>query len=526
MKYLKIFILLIFISSSIFGKESEVADENKEELKGSLELTIFFTNDTNGHPINFSAWGQDGMGGLPARASLIKKLIGDDKNKHYLILDSGGIIGGRPESNLYDGLTDIEGMNAIEYDAAGVGTSEIRESGRKFKLLNSKADFYFLSSNIKDKNGDEICDKYWAFKLGGAKGVKIGIFSVTNDDVATELSKTANEDFVIKDPIETAKEMVEELKSNKNKADIIIALTYMGYYPDGSKIGSRSLANSVNGIDIIIDGRTGLKLDEPVVVGNTRICQAYKWGLFVGEITLIIDNGKIADFKYKLHPVNYKEEGNLVGELIKEDEKVLKKIEKKMPRFEKTLEKTIAEMKEGKFDTEYVRFKETELGNLICDAVLDYSGADIAFQNAGGIGDVVIEAGDLSRKSFDDVIKYDNSIVLVNMSGEQVLKMLEYSIDKMGHGAFLQVGGIKFKYSKSKNEFSDVTVKGIELDKTKIYKIAINSWMANGGDGYIQFRDDANKVDLNMIHREAVYDYLSKMKLIEPILDGRMVIVE
>jgi len=44
------------------------------------------------------------------------------------------------------------------------------------------------------------------------------------------------------------------------------------------------------------------KLDEPVTINNTKICQAYKWGLYLGEIKLKIIDRKIADFQYKLYP--------------------------------------------------------------------------------------------------------------------------------------------------------------------------------------------------------------------------------
>jgi len=59
--------------------------------------------------------------------------------------------------------------------------------------------------------------------------------------------------------LETSKLMVSTLRSSKYKADIVIALTYMGYYADDSKVGSKTLASTVEGIDIIIDGRTGFQ---------------------------------------------------------------------------------------------------------------------------------------------------------------------------------------------------------------------------------------------------------------------------
>ena len=515
MKKIKVVLLILLLNIIVVWAKTN-----------TIELTIFFTNDTNGHPLSFSYMQEDDQAGIPARATLIKKLLKDKNKPNVLILDAGGILIGRPESNLFDGITDITGMNSIGYDAAGVGISELWGSLKKFNALNSKADFYFLCANVKNKKNNEICDKFIIKKFGGFKGINVGIFSVITDEAINELPDEARKEYKFLDPIKTAEYIVQELKSKKNKADIIIALTYMGYYPDDSIVGSRTLASSVNGIDIIIDARTGLKLDEPITVNKTKICQAFKWGLYLGEIKLKIKDKKIIDFQYQLHPVNYKKDGILVGELIKKDEKVLKAINSKMFNIDNVLKKTIAKIKKEKLDPKNIRYKETEIGNLICDAMIDFTKADMAFQNAGGIGKEVLESEKINRRSFDEIIKYDNSVVLINMMGAEVKKILKYSMNSMGYGGFLQVGGIRFTYSKSSQQISDIKVKDKDLDDTKIYKVAINSWLAAGGDGYEIFKKISNKVNLNILHREVVYNYLEKQKNIKPCIDGRINIID
>ena len=158
--------------------------------------------------------------------------------------------------------------------------------------------------------------------------------------------------------------------------------------------------------------------------------------------------------------------------------------------------------------------------------MIDFTKADMAFQNAGGIGKEVLESEKINRRSFDEIIKYDNSVVLINMMGAEVKKILKYSMNSMGYGGFLQVGGIRFTYSKSSQQISDIKVKDKDLDDTKIYKVAINSWLAAGGDGYEIFKKISNKVNLNILHREVVYNYLEKQKNIKPCIDGRINIID
>src|SRR4030042_390700 len=78
------FSILFLITSLLFSNDN-------------FDITIFFTNDINGHPLSFNFMGEEKQGGMPARDTLIKKLSRGRKKSNILILNSGGIIRGRPE---------------------------------------------------------------------------------------------------------------------------------------------------------------------------------------------------------------------------------------------------------------------------------------------------------------------------------------------------------------------------------------------------------------------------------------------
>ena len=252
----------------------------------------------------------------------------------------------------------------------------------------------------------------------------------------------------------------------------------------------------VDGIDLIIDGRTGIKLEEPAVINSTKIFQAYKWGLFLGEIDLKFNDKKIEDIKYNLYPVNVKNsEGNFIQGKIEEDKIVLSVIKSKMFNYESIINKEIGKVDKGlKFDTKESNSRETAVGNFICDALIDYAKADLAFQNSGGIGADVLE-GSINRKSFNNIIKYDNSIVICSIKGSDIIRILEYSIKRIGSPGFLQVGGVKFNYSKSQNKIVKIEINGNQVDNNNFYKVAINSWLADGMDGYEIFKDIPDKIN-------------------------------
>jgi len=465
----------------------------------------------------------DDQGGIPARATLISKLAGNRKKNNVLILDTGSIFNGRPESNLFNGATDIAGYNSILYDAAAIGITELQRSKSDFEAINNTAEFYYLSANVSTttltKREEHLSDSYHIKKIGGYNGIKVGIFSVISEDARNLIPSEYKNDYLISDPIKAAKDAINELK--EQKVDIIIALTHLGYYPDDSNIGSRTLANSIKGIDLIIDGRTGLNFSDAEVVNGIPIFQTMKWGLYVGEIDLLITDKKIKSYKYASHPVNYKINGTLVGEKISEDEKTLLNIEKAMKNKDKVLSGKIATITDGSsIDLKTVRTQENEFGNLLCDAILDYTKADIALQNSGGINYKESLDNTINRTSLDKAIPYDNSVVTINLTGEEIIKILEYSISRKGYGSFLQVGGIKFMYNSS-GEVYELYLNKTQLNKDKSYKVAINSWLAIGGDGYELFKEKKG-FDYYNLTREVLYDYLTAKKTVKPVIDGRM----
>lgn len=506
---------LIFLSLFCFT--------NYFSFSNSINLKILFTCDNNGRPLKFRNMEADDQGGIPARATLISKLAGNRKKNNVLILDTGSIFNGRPESNLFNGATDIAGYNSILYDAAAIGITELQRSKSDFEAINNTAEFYYLSANVSTttltKREEHLSDSYHIKKFGGYNGIKVGIFSVISEDARNLIPSEYKNDYLISDPIKAAKDAINELK--EQKVDIIIALTHLGYYPDDSNIGSRTLANSIKGIDLIIDGRTGLNFSDAEVVNGIPIFQTMKWGLYVGEIDLVITDKKIKSYKYASHPVNYKVNGTLVGEKISEDEKTLINIEKAMKNKDKVLSGKIATITDGSsIDLKTVRTQENEFGNLLCDAILDYTKADIALQNSGGINYKESLDNTINRTSLDKAIPYDNSVVTINLTGEEIIKILEYSISRKGYGSFLQVGGIKFMYNSS-GEVYELYLNKTQLNKDKSYKVAINSWLAIGGDGYELFKEKKG-FDYYNLTREVLYDYLTAKKTVKPVIDGRM----
>lgn len=211
-----------------------------------------------------------------------------ENQKGILVLDSGDLFFKKyanpvPENEL-GGIGEkahlmIESFNLMGYDAIGIGDDDLT-LGKEFLLeISKKANFPFLSSNLFDEVSGKNC-----FQLSLIKevhGLRIGIFSLLSPDLFTSSSDPRKKGLNIRPPIEVAKTMVKELKP---KTDLIILLSHLGYAKD------IELAQSVQGINIIVGGHTGINLVYPLVIKNTIILETASRGMFGAKLDLLFHN--------------------------------------------------------------------------------------------------------------------------------------------------------------------------------------------------------------------------------------------
>jgi 2',3'-cyclic-nucleotide 2'-phosphodiesterase (5'-nucleotidase family) len=157
------------------------------------------------------------------------------------------------------------------------------------------------------------------------------------------------------------------------------------------------------------------------------------------------------------------------------------------------------------------------MGDLIAEAMLVAGSADAAMMNGGGIrGDRLYAKGSqLTRRDIQRELPFDNRLIVVEVPGSAILAALENGVSQVATqaGRFPQVAGISFTFDPGKpagKRISKVTIGGKPIDPKKIYRLAINDYMARGGDGY-DMLGKAKRLDLPGTSRpltEVVIDYL------------------
>lgn len=493
------------------GYQSDATYTPDKEYK----LTILHTNDHHGR-----FW-QNSRGeyGMAARKTLIDDIRSEvATNGGSLLLLSGGDINtGVPESDMQDAEPDFKGMSALGYDAMAIGNHEFDNAREVLMKQQEWAGFSFLSANIyRRDNGMTLFPAYKVFDVEDMKVVVVGF---TTEDTVKIGNPEYTSDLEFRDPVSTAKALMPALQK---RGALVIAATHMGHYADakhgGNAPGDVTLARSVSGFDVIVGGHSQQPLPEPDVQNGTLILQAHEWGKYVGRLDLVVKNGEIISSDYRLIPINLKTsskdaEGKTVYTLIEaeiaEDPDMLAMLKPYQEAGAESLNTVIGTCT-GNFvgERSVVRSSETNLGNLIAEAQRVKAGADVAIMNSGGIR-ADMACGNITYKHVLTVQPFANILTYVDLSGQELFDYLTVAASKeAGSGAFAQSAGVTMDVKNGM--ISNVMVGGKALDKVATYRLAVNSFMASGGDGYTKVSDHPNFVNTGFVDADLLVDYISR----------------
>jgi 5'-nucleotidase/UDP-sugar diphosphatase len=474
---------------------------HKQEL---THLTILYFNDYHGHIMPFKAHFNDEhlVGGMARIATIVNgiKRENGEKGIPTLFLCAGDVLQGTPMSTVFKGEPDFRCLNEIGLNAMVLGNHEFDYGQENLNKLREMAQFAILGANVLSERGQApIVKSYYTRNI---HGIKVHILGLVTDETPITTHPRNVKGLVFDDPITTAQGILEELDTN----DLIIALTHLGYETD------KKLAKCAQGIDIIIGGHSHTKLERPVKLENTIICQAYEYGEFIGRLDLDIENGEIALVTGTLIPVT---------EDVEEDSAIKQIVDEYAEKLDESLKQVIGTaVVPLNGEREAVRNEETNLGNLIADVMRDMGNADVAFINGGGIR-AGIDQGDITVEEVLTVLPYENHLVTLRLKGAEILTIMNRHAGlEPGDGAFLQVSGLRVEISNGK--IAMLSIGGEQVEMEKPYAIATNDFLAAGGDGYETFKNGKDYVDTGLLVSDIVIDYIKTNREIDAKTEGRI----
>ncbi len=270
--------------ASIFG--AGLLIPNYQSFGAQLErLTILHTNDMHSRIEPFPSDNNRyaGLGGMAKRATLIAKVREEEKN--VLLLDAGDIFQGTPYFNFFGGELEFKLMSQMGYDASTIGNHDFDNGINGLAKMLPHAKFPFLSANY-DFGANRLKEKFDPYKIFQKGNIKVGVFGL-GIQLEGLVNANLSEGTKYLDPVGIANEMVQTLQ--QKQCDLIICLSHLGYKYQGNKISDHSLAEKVDGIDLIIGGHTHTFLEAPLNYtnknGHSTLINQVGWaGINMGRI--------------------------------------------------------------------------------------------------------------------------------------------------------------------------------------------------------------------------------------------------
>ena len=509
-KILALFLIITMLLPFVMNIPAEAAEKSKQ-------LDVLFTHDTHSHLNSFSTivdGEQKEVGGF----AKLKTLIDEKKkeNPDTLILDGGDFSMGTLIQTVYD--TEAAELRMLGYLGCDVSTFGNHEFDYRSKGL---ADMLTVAKNSGETVPSlVVCNVDWdsmekaglsegqkqiqsAFENYGVKDyvivqkgdVKIAVVGVFGVD-ALKCAPTC--ELLFKDPVESVKKTVEEIKKNET-VDMIACVSHSGTWEDEKKSEDEILAKEVPDLDLIISGHTHSELKEPIQHGNTYIVSCGEYGRNLGSLSMTQkQDGRWELNSYELIPVS---------EEVEPDQEAQERIDALMDRvdtnyltnFGYTRDEVLAEndVEFNSLEEMETKHEELNLGDIMSDSYIysvehseDYNGTpvDVAVVPSGCVRDTYTK-GDITVEdvynSFSLGIGTDGlagyPLIDVYLTGKELKLAAEVdaSVSDFMTTARLYCSGLNFTYNPHRMILNKVTDcyltredgKRIEIQDDQLYRV-------------------------------------------------------
>lgn len=430
-----------------------------------------------------------------------------------LALDSGDAFHGQPIATLVKGESVAEVIKACGYDAMTAGNHDWSYGTDRLKELVQTADVKMLTGNVT-YNSEKFFDDEFLIKTAqvGGKELKVGIFGVIDPETKSLIAPEHIRGIEFTDAVQYADRASEYLRNQG--CNIVIALTHSKEL--------YSLAEKVGGVDLWLAGHEYLDGFKELKDKDGKKTYVIESDHYLNSVNLIeiTGNMKSDNIKVTVDKKDLKDCGKKA-----EVTEVLNSIEE---QYEAIIDTKVCESPvDLNGENKDIRKTQQNMGNVIADAYLWETGADVAFENAGGIC-ASIKSGDVTYGDIIGVSPFGDYVVTKEVTGEDIKEIMETSIDiqlrctkayesgdesavPQESGDSLQFGGmlVTFNPDKPKGErVMSIAIGGEPIDEKATYTVATNNYVA-GMYLYPQLADNFETAQYSSCD-EILISYFSK----------------
>lgn len=441
----------------------------------SIQLTVLYTNDEHG-------W-MEGMEEGRGAASLFEQWQsqeGFSKDGPFLVLSGGDNWTGPAISTWVEGESMVEVMNAMDYDASAIGNHEFDFGLETLAVRTSEANFPYLSANTtwKESGSYPLDLGILPFTIKAVAGLDVAIIGLSTTDTATTTMPSVVAPLVFNDYAEALRKVMPSVKQADPDLIIVIGHVCMDEL--------RELAVEVADLNIAMMGAghcnelVAEKIGDTVVLGGGYHFTSYAKAVINYDVELDAVTGS----SFTLHENSINTAGGAIAEIV--------------DQWGSLSEETLAENL-GFSAREWGR-SGAELRQAVINSWLEFDvTADVAITNAGGIRSS-INAGEINLGTVVSMLPFNNTIIATQISGRVLRTVLEEG-ERPVFAGLTKVDG-EWILGRT----------GKVLLEDGLYRVLINSFMYDGGDGFGRVAEfDPGGFDMEANYRDPFVQWLKKL---------------
>ena len=386
-----------------------------------------------------------------SKLSAMKKEL-QETHSYVGVVSGGDFIQGNSLGVISKGEYIVNLMNLVGYDAVTLGNHEFDYKLDRFNVLVDMMDTKPVCCNFQKTGEDTTC--YEPYSIVSYGDVDIAYIGITTPSTISSSAPTQFKDengnyiytFHSTDLYDVVQKNIESAQAEG--ADYIIALSHVGYAEDelyGELEDVESLIRNTSGFDVVLDAHSHSVIESRTITdkdGNEVLLSSTGTKFeYIGKLTISEENFETELIKTE----NYKSTDPVVDAYIDEIYAEYSMLGERKVAFSEV--DLITKDKDG---NRLVRNNETNLGDLCSEAFRNAVDADIGYINGGSLRSD-IPAGDVTFNNLLNVLPFNNTIVLAEISGWTIKDMLEMTMMYYPGegGAFPHLSGLTFSFNTS-----------------------------------------------------------------------------
>lgn len=462
------------------------------------------------------------IGGAAALATLIR--LQRARTGQALVLSGGDFFQGPPLATFFKGKPVIEFMNAAGFDCMTLGNHDFELGVDELAARLREAHFPALAANLMDAasgrpvwQSDNVLNSVRPYHVANVNGARVAVVGLMKSETPSLTAPQNVRGLAWKSIEQTLHDVLPELV-RKERPDVIVLhcqqIQFSEEILSQAQDALRKAAIEHPPALMFVGGHNDPRHNRPMLTPDGLIVQGTDRGEALNATGITVD--------LKRHAITKVSHENIpvIDARIAPDPAVGAIVDRYKRRMGQRFSERVGE---AAIDLSRRRHVDGPVGNLVTGAMKEAMKADVAFLSSGSLKSD-IAAGPITVGTIYEVDPFENRCVLLEMSGRQLADVLQKSASRPSGDKVLQVSGATMVYDSSRppgQRLVSCTLGGAPIQPDRIYRVAVDDFLANGGDFYREFTV-GRRLESGRLVRDIFIDFVRRNSPLKARADGRI----